>query len=113
MGRAGGTGDGGFRNSGESHYDTDGGNSGGSRYDGDSPEFWRSPIPGPGVVLPAKKLRDETRRTKKRPRSIPRSFSLLNFRPRDYFLRWRILLRMRRFFRPTFRRPLPVFFVPT
>lgn len=25
----------------------------------------------------------------------------------DYFLRWRILLRMRRFLRPTFRRPLP------
>jgi len=31
----------------------------------------------------------------------------------DYFLRWRILERMRRFLRPSFRRPLPVFFVPT
>jgi len=29
-----------------------------------------------------------------------------------YFLRWRILARIRRFLRPTFRRPLPVFFVP-
>jgi hypothetical protein len=31
----------------------------------------------------------------------------------DYFLRWRILALMRRFFLPTLRRPLPVFFVPT
>jgi len=30
-----------------------------------------------------------------------------------YRLRWRILARMRRFLRPTLRRPLPVFFVPT
>ena len=30
-----------------------------------------------------------------------------------YFLRWRILERMRRFLRPSLRRPLPVFFVPT
>ena len=30
-----------------------------------------------------------------------------------YRLRWRILARMRRFFRPTLRRPFPVFFVPT
>lgn len=33
--------------------------------------------------------------------------------PEDYFLRCRILARIRRFFRPTFRRPFPVFFVPT
>lgn len=32
---------------------------------------------------------------------------------RRYFLRWRILARMRRFLRPILRRPLPVFFVPT
>lgn len=32
---------------------------------------------------------------------------------RRYFLRWRILARIRRFLRPTLRRPLPVFFVPT
>ena len=31
---------------------------------------------------------------------------------RDYFLRWRILDRMRRFLRPSFRRPLPDFLVP-
>ncbi len=31
---------------------------------------------------------------------------------RDYFLRWRIFARMRRFLRPSFRRPLPDFFVP-
>jgi hypothetical protein len=30
-----------------------------------------------------------------------------------YFLRWRIFERMRRFLRPSFRRPLPVFLVPT
>ena len=30
-----------------------------------------------------------------------------------YFLRWRIRARMRRFFRPTLRRPFPVFFTPT
>jgi hypothetical protein len=30
-----------------------------------------------------------------------------------YFLRWRILARMRRFFRPILRLPLPVFLVPT
>jgi len=30
-----------------------------------------------------------------------------------YFLRWRIRERMRRFFWPSFRRPLPVFFTPT
>ena len=29
-----------------------------------------------------------------------------------YFLRWRILARIRRFLRPIFRRPFPVFFVP-
>ncbi len=29
-----------------------------------------------------------------------------------YFLRWRILARMRRFLRPCLRRPLPDFFVP-
>jgi hypothetical protein len=29
-----------------------------------------------------------------------------------YFLRWRILARMRRFLRPSLRRPLPVFLVP-
>ena len=29
-----------------------------------------------------------------------------------YFLRWRILARMRRFLRPLLRRPLPVFLVP-
>ena len=34
-------------------------------------------------------------------------------RGRVYPLRWRILDRMRRFFRPTLRRPFPVFFVPT
>lgn len=28
------------------------------------------------------------------------------------YLRWRILARIRRFLRPIFRRPLPVFFVP-
>ncbi len=33
--------------------------------------------------------------------------------PRDYFLRWRIFARIRRFFRPIFRRPLPLFFTPT
>lgn len=31
----------------------------------------------------------------------------------DYRLRCRTLARMRRFFRPTFRRPFPVFLVPT
>jgi hypothetical protein len=31
----------------------------------------------------------------------------------NYFLRWRIRARIRRFLRPIFRRPLPVFFVPT
>lgn len=31
----------------------------------------------------------------------------------DYFLRWRILARIRRFLRPTFLLPFPVFFVPT
>ena len=31
----------------------------------------------------------------------------------DYFLRWRIRARIRRFFRPIFRRPRPVFFTPT
>ena len=30
----------------------------------------------------------------------------------DYFLRWRILARFRRFLRPILRRPLPDFFVP-
>jgi hypothetical protein len=30
-----------------------------------------------------------------------------------YFLRWRIRDRMRRFFRPTFLRPRPVFLTPT
>jgi hypothetical protein len=30
----------------------------------------------------------------------------------DYFLRWRIRARIRRFLRPSFRRPRPVFFVP-
>lgn len=32
---------------------------------------------------------------------------------RNYFLRWRILALMRRFFLPTFRRPFPVLLVPT
>jgi len=31
---------------------------------------------------------------------------------KDYFLRWRILARMRRFLRPSFRRPFPDFLVP-
>jgi hypothetical protein len=31
---------------------------------------------------------------------------------KDYFLRWRILARMRRFLRPSFRRPLPDFLTP-
>jgi hypothetical protein len=31
---------------------------------------------------------------------------------KDYFLRWRILARMRRFLRPSFRRPFPDFFTP-
>src|SRR3954453_8532920 len=31
---------------------------------------------------------------------------------KDYFLRWRILARMRRFLRPCFRRPFPDLFVP-
>jgi len=31
----------------------------------------------------------------------------------NYFLRWRIFARIRLFLRPSFRRPLPVFFVPT
>lgn len=31
---------------------------------------------------------------------------------RTYYLRWRILLRIFRFLRPSFRRPLPVFFTP-
>ena len=44
-------------------------------------------------------------------------FAEANGRPRgapvrDYFLRWRIFARMRRFLRPSFRRPLPDFFVP-
>ena len=30
----------------------------------------------------------------------------------DYFLRWRIFARMRRFLRPSFRRPFPDFLVP-
>jgi hypothetical protein len=30
----------------------------------------------------------------------------------DYFLRWRIFARMRRFLRPCFRRPFPDFLVP-
>jgi hypothetical protein len=30
----------------------------------------------------------------------------------DYFLRWRIFERMRRFLRPCFRRPFPDFLVP-
>lgn len=34
-------------------------------------------------------------------------------RSAGYLLRWRIRERMRRFLRPSFRRPLPVFFVPT
>jgi hypothetical protein len=29
------------------------------------------------------------------------------------YLRWRILARLRRFLRPIFRRPLPVFLTPT
>lgn len=33
--------------------------------------------------------------------------------PPNYLLRWRILARMRRFLRPSLRRPLPVFLVPT
>lgn len=33
--------------------------------------------------------------------------------PTGYFLRWRIRERMRRFLRPSFRRPLPVFLTPT
>ncbi|QEG20467.1 hypothetical protein MFFC18_03150 [Mariniblastus fucicola] len=36
-----------------------------------------------------------------------------NGRIADYFLRWRILALIRRFFLPTFRRPFPVRFVPT
>lgn len=32
---------------------------------------------------------------------------------RNYFLRWRIRARMRRFLRPILRRPFPVFFTPT
>ena len=32
---------------------------------------------------------------------------------RCYFFRWRIRARIRRFFRPIFRRPRPVFFTPT
>ncbi len=31
---------------------------------------------------------------------------------KDYFLRWRIFARMRRFLRPCFRRPFPDFLVP-
>ena len=31
---------------------------------------------------------------------------------KDYFLRWRIFARMRRFLRPCFRRPFPDLFVP-
>jgi hypothetical protein len=31
---------------------------------------------------------------------------------KDYFLRWRIFDRMRRFLRPSFRRPLPDFLTP-
>jgi hypothetical protein len=31
---------------------------------------------------------------------------------KDYFLRWRIFARMRRFLRPSFRRPFPDLFVP-
>jgi hypothetical protein len=31
---------------------------------------------------------------------------------KDYFSRWRIFERMRRFLRPSFRRPLPDFLVP-
>jgi hypothetical protein len=31
---------------------------------------------------------------------------------KDYFLRWRILARMRRFLRPSFRRPFPDFLTP-
>jgi hypothetical protein len=34
-------------------------------------------------------------------------------RPPVHFFRWRILARIRRFLRPSFRRPFPVFFVPT
>ncbi len=33
-------------------------------------------------------------------------------RIQDYPLRWRILARIRRFFRPSLRRPLPVFLTP-
>ena len=32
---------------------------------------------------------------------------------RDYFLRWRILARIRLFLRPSFRRPLALFLTPT
>ena len=31
----------------------------------------------------------------------------------NYFLRWRMRARIRRFLRPIFRRPLPVFLTPT
>jgi hypothetical protein len=31
---------------------------------------------------------------------------------KDYFLRWRIFARIRRFLRPCFRRPFPDLFVP-
>ncbi len=47
----------------------------------------------------------------------PAWFNLLQTRARlsikDYFLRWRILARIRRFLRPTLRLPLPLFLTPT
>jgi hypothetical protein len=42
------------------------------------------------------------------PKTEPRELRLAE----DHFLRWRILARMRRFLRPSFRRPLPDFLVP-
>ena len=58
------------------------------------------------VVPPAMGAGDSTACNSCRP------FNCLQWVP-HYFLRWRIFARMRRFFLPILRRPLPVFFVPT
>ncbi len=54
------------------------------------------------LLLPSPNQQNRAERLSQREQELP-----------GYFFRWRILDRRRRFFRPTLRRPLPVFLTPT
>lgn len=62
----------------------------------------------PTAFFPILRSRQRPRRNMRAERRGRRELARSGYR-----LRWRILARMRRFLRPTLRRPLPVFLVPT